>query len=64
MPRPDGPRSEPAPRRRATVRVEDMVGMGYFPDEVGLDSGWPEAVGCTDQPRRPSNDVLGDRQTA
>jgi hypothetical protein len=50
MLRPDGPRSEPAPRRRAAVRLEDMVGMGYFPDEVGLDNGWSEAVGWTDQP--------------
>jgi hypothetical protein len=64
MPPPDGLRSEPAPRRRAAVRVEDMVGMGYFPDEVGLDGGWSEAMAAPISPRRPSNDVLGDRQTA
>lgn len=39
---PSAPLPDAVRRRRARVRPEDMVGMGYFPDEVGLEDGWPE----------------------
>lgn len=41
-PPPSAPLPDAVRRRRARVRPEDMVGMGYFPDEVGLEDGWPE----------------------
>jgi hypothetical protein len=39
---PSGALPEAVRRRRARMRPDDMVGMGYFPDEVGLENGWPE----------------------
>ena len=39
---PSGALPEAVRRRRARMRPDDMIGMGYFPDEVGLENGWPE----------------------
>ena len=38
---PSAPLPDAVRTRRVRMRAEDMVGMGYFPDEVGLEDGWP-----------------------